>query len=158
MLSSKDKTQLTITGVLVIVLVGVIAMQVKGCQAKRAKYRPKTAKEMSQARAARKKAQTLPQVVPTAQDKQKEVTKEDYENWQGSPFSIRRRSSSGGGMGSLQLSGIVIDTSNPKESYAILNDYILKEGDKVEDTTVLKIEEDSVTVETKGKKYKLTMW
>ena len=153
MLSSKDKKQLIILGVLVGVLVLVVIGQIKARRAKMAKYRPKvkTAAEMAKDNAVRK-----PLALDT--EEKEEITTKDYEHWQGSPFSIRRRSGVKGEAGPLKLSGIAIDPDNPKDSYVILNDFILKEGDQLEDTKVLKISEDSVIIERKGRKYKLTMW
>ena len=156
MLTDKDKKQLIIVGVLVFVLFIVVVFQIKSCNAKRAKYLPKAAISKKPKNGF---VRGLSTPSPTTTKTRKEVTSDDYQEWQGSPFSIQRRSPKGSGdTSSFQLSGVVLDKDNPKESYAILNDYILKEGDQFEGVTLLEIKEDSVIIERKDKKYELTMW
>ena len=94
MLTGKDKKQLIMVGVLVLVLLIVVIVQVRGCQAKKAKYAPKP----KAARSTVGNGFTRRSTTPTATTKtKKEVTEDDYQEWQGSPFSIQRRSSSGSG-------------------------------------------------------------
>jgi uncharacterized protein YxeA len=57
-------------------------------------------------------------------------------------------------MEDLILNGIVSDRENP---YAIINNDVVKVGDKVNDMTVIEINEKSVVLEQDGQKHTLEL-
>jgi hypothetical protein len=75
------------------------------------------------------------------------------EGWGRDPFFFEP-SSAAGGIEGFVLNGIVWDAQNP---YAIINDNIVKIGDKIGDMVVVGINEKSVVLEESGKIYTLQL-
>jgi type II secretory pathway component PulC len=79
----------------------------------------------------------------------------DKIKWGKDPFLMDASSLKGHqGMAGLVLNGIVSDRENP---YAIINNDVVKLGDKVNDMTVIEINEKSVILEQDGQKHTLEL-
>lgn len=79
--------------------------------------------------------------------------KSNFSSWGSSPFSFSASSRSGGLEGII-LNGIVWDKNNP---YAIVNNDVVKVGDKLGGATVIEISEKDVILEFDGEKHTLKL-
>ena len=63
--------------------------------------------------------------------------------WGRDPFVLGQETLTGG----YRLTGIILDENNGKESYAIIDKQLVKVGDKINDSMILKIGKNYVTME-----------
>ena len=78
----------------------------------------------------------------------------DSIKWGKDPFLLDASNVKGQGLEDMVLNGIVSDPKNP---YAIINNNVVKLGDKVNDMIVIEINEKSVVLEQDGKKHTLEL-
>lgn len=134
---NKKKVELIITGIGVVILIFLIIshMSVKS-------GRPVSKTELYPA---------SPAVISVAD----ETVSWDSVKWGRDPFLLDTSSVKEQGMEDMVLNGIVSDKENP---YAIINNDVVKLGDKVNDMTVIEINEKSVVlVEQDGQKHILEL-
>ena len=74
--------------------------------------------------------------------------------WGRDPFLLDAPNIKEQGMGGLTLNGIVADKKNP---YAIINNDIVKLGDKVSGMTIIEINENNVVLDENGQRHTLEL-
>ncbi len=136
-LDSKKKVELTITGVGVIVLIFLIA-----------NYMPKS-----------RDNKTISKVepYPTPGVAKMATPGVGYGNdvkWGRDPFLLDASNVKEQGMEELVLNGIVSDREN---QYAIINNDVVKLGDKVNGMTVIEINENNVVLDENGQRHTLEL-
>lgn len=90
----------------------------------------------------------------TLQEKLKD--KAENLSWGGDPFILGRAGKTQAGpLSGITLIGIIWDEKNP---CALINNEVVKIGDKIDDCTVIEIRQDSVTVIKQGQVYTLKVW
>ena len=78
----------------------------------------------------------------------------DSVKWDKDPFLLDTSNMKERGMEDMTLNSIVSDKENP---YAIINNDVVKLGDKVNDMTIIEINEKSVVLEQDGQKHVLEL-
>lgn len=131
----KNKRQLLIFGVVVVILTAAIAMTLLKPRSKPAAKVKNTAGASGSAVPEARKA--MPQ---------RERVRSSFKSWGRDPFTI------GAGVteqadGPVSLSGIFCD---PQKSYCIIDGKVAKVGDEVSGYKILEITEDTVTIEAAG--------
>jgi len=135
-MGSKKKIELIVTGIGVVILIFLIVshMSIKA-------GRPVSKTEPYP---------TTPAIVSVAG----EVGSWDSVKWGRDPFLLDASNVKEQGIEDMALNGIVSDKENP---YAIINNDVVKLGDKVNDMTVIEINEKSVVLEQDGQKHILEL-
>ena len=82
----------------------------------------------------------------------KENGKATLLEWRRDPFVLEERSLPSGGS---RLTGIIFDENQQAQSYAIIDEQLVKVGDQVNGWKVLKINKNSVDIESDGRKEEL---
>ena len=78
----------------------------------------------------------------------------DKLRWGRDPFLLDASNAKEQGMEDLTLNGIMPDKQNP---YAIINNEVVKLGDKVGEMTVIEINENNVVLDENGKRHTLEL-
>jgi hypothetical protein len=76
------------------------------------------------------------------------------EKWKRDPFLLDTSNVKEQGMEGLNLNGIVADKENP---YAIINDDVVKLGDRINGMTIIEINEKRVVLEQDGQRHTLEL-
>jgi hypothetical protein len=153
----REQKELIITGLMVVVLIGVVSANIRGRAKKR--KRPRAGVETSQAEVAApltplKPATDLGDIPDPQVLRQQEVRIQD-DTWKRDPFSVPPVKFSLG-TENLKLKGISFSQSG--ESFAIVNDMILKKGDYIGDSQILRIEQNRVIMaDQEGNQYSLIL-
>jgi type II secretory pathway component PulC len=135
---NKKKIELTITGISVIILIFLIMNHIS---------KPKANKSM-------------PNIEPySTSESGFEITNNEQrttndERWGRDPFLLDASNVKEQGMEDLVLNGIVSDRDNP---YAIINNDVVKLGNKVNGMTIIEINEKNVVLEQDGQKHTLEL-
>ena len=81
-------------------------------------------------------------------------------SWGQDPFTGKSIRGDFGKSSSFQLTGIIYNRNRPRESYAIIDNLVIKAGDVVggSDMRVLEIGENEVILTDGSKRLKLTLW
>lgn len=81
-------------------------------------------------------------------------------SWGADPFSGRRIEIGSGGRPTLTVSGIVYNKDNPQDSYAIIDNAIVRLGDTIANTNfkITEIAKDRVTISDGKSELKLNVW
>ncbi len=137
-LDNKKKIELAITGISIIVLIFLAISQVSN------------SKKRSRPFPANKPFSTSPAIISVAG----EVGSGDNVKWGRDPFFMDLNNLIEQNMGDLTLNGIVSDKDNP---YAIVNNDIVKLGDKINGMVVIEINEKNVVLEENGQKHTLEL-
>jgi hypothetical protein len=135
-LDSKKKIELGITGIGVVILAYLIVSHVS----------VKALKPVSDVKP--HSAPIIAKMAATAAGSWDDVT------WGRDPFLLDESNVKEQGMEGLSLNGIVSDKDNP---YAIINNEVIKPGDKVNGMTVIEINEKSVILEQNSQKHTLEL-
>jgi len=139
-IDKKQKIELTITAIGIVILVilffaNIVKPKKAGHGPNMAQVPPPASSIISPVTSAREHASTA--------------------SWDKDPFYPESSStSSGTGISGVILNGIVWDTKN---SYAIINNEIVKLGDKVNEMTVVEINEKNVVLDENGQKHTLEL-
>ena len=83
---------------------------------------------------------------------EKEDIKVTVLEWHRDPFVLEERALP---LGGNRLTGIIVDESQQGQSYAIIDEQLVKVGDQVNGSKVLKIGKNSVGIESDGRKEEL---
>lgn len=83
---------------------------------------------------------------------EKESMKTALLEWRRDPFVLEERTLPSGGN---RLTGIIFDENQQEQSYAIIDEQLVKVGDQVNGWKVLKIGKNSVGIENDGRKEEL---
>jgi len=134
---NKKKIELTITGIGIIILIFLIA-----------NHMPKSKDNKSVS-----KAEPYPTSEVTILAVS-EVGSDSSVKWGRDPFLLDTSNVKEQGMEDLVLNGIVSDRDNP---YAIINNDVVKLGDKVNGMTIIEINEKNVVLEQDGQKHTLEL-
>ena len=137
MADNKKKIELTITGISIIILIFLIA-----------NHMPKSKDNKSVS-----KAEPYPTSEVTILAVS-EVGSDSSVKWGRDPFLLDTSNVKEQGMEDLVLNGIVSDRDNP---YAIINNDVVKLGDKVNGMTIIEINEKNVVLEQDGQKHTLEL-
>jgi len=137
-LDNKKKIELAITGISIIVLIFLVIIQVSN------------SRERSRPFPANKLFSTSPAIISVAG----EVGSGDNVKWGRDPFFMDSNNAIEQDMGDLILNGTVSDKNNP---YAIVNNDIVKLGDKINGMVVIEINEKNVVLEQNGQKHTLEL-
>lgn len=137
MADNKKKIELTITGISIIILIFLIA-----------NHMPKSKDNKSVS-----KAEPYPTSEVTILAVS-EVGSDSSVKWGRDPFLLDTSNVKEHGMEDLVLNGIVSDRDNP---YAIINNDVVKLGDKVNGMTIIEINEKNVVLEQDGQKHTLEL-
>ncbi len=137
MADNKKKIELTITGIGIIILIFLIA-----------NHMPKSKDNKSVS-----KAEPYPTSEVTILAVS-EVGSDSSVKWGRDPFLLDTSNVKEQGMEDLVLNGIVSDRDNP---YAIINNDVVKLGDKVNGMTIIEINEKNVVLEQDGQKHTLEL-
>ncbi len=134
---NKKKMELAITGIGVVILIFLIA-----------NYMPKS-----------KGNKTILKTEPFVTSEAailatSEVGAGDNVKWGRDPFFMDSNSAREQGIGGLILNGTVSDKDNP---YAIINNEIVKLGDKVSGMTIIEINEKNVVLDENGQRHTLEL-
>jgi hypothetical protein len=132
-LDTKKKTELAITGIGIIVLIFLLMS-----------YLPKS-KDNKPASASRVTEVSFTSLEPGASD---------TKTWGRDPFILDAANAKEQVMGDMTLNGIAADKENP---YAIINNNIVKLGDRVNGMTVIEINEKNVVLDEKGQRHTLEL-
>lgn len=92
------------------------------------------------------------QAIPAARAASKKRT--EFVDWPRDPFTFPQREEEIGSISILRLSCIIW---NDKEARALINESIVREGDKITDKTVKRIEQDRVILTDGTKDYVLKL-
>ena len=141
-LDKRQKTELSITAIGIIFLIFLVIGNIQRIQKKKIAI-IKTGTKMSP---------SLSAPISLERGEIKESMIKD--SWGRDPFFFTTSGMAGSGLEGLVLNGIVWDKDNP---YAIINDDVVKIGDKLDDMRVVEISEKSVTLEQDGKRYTLQL-
>lgn len=134
---SKKRIELTITGIGVIILIFLVTSHVS---------KPGVGKGASKNETYHTSESAMMAVSePESWDKLK---------WGRDPFLLDTSNAKEQGMEELVLNGIMPDKQNP---YAIINNEIVKLGDKADGMTVIEINENSVVLDENGKRHTLEL-
>lgn len=136
-IGAKKKVELTITGIGIIIFIFLIANHLS---------RPINSKVVSKAEPYITLESAMTAVSETASGNNVE--------WGRDPFSLGASNVQKLGMEDLALNGIMADKENP---YAIINNDVVKLGDKVNGMTVIEINEKNVVLEQNGQKHTLEL-
>lgn len=134
----KKKVELLITGIGIIILFFLIANGIS---------RPKTNKAVP-------KIDFLTSESTVSSFMDNEVQAASRKEWKRDPFLLDTSNIEEHGMEDLDLSGIAADKENP---YAVINNDVVKLGDKVNGMTVIEINEKNVVLDENGKTHTLEL-
>jgi hypothetical protein len=136
--------------VLVVIMVIAMTRTIMKIASSRSRRRPQAA------------SQVAAPVVPVEQVSPASDTKEQSQqrSWGDDPFTGRAIRSSFGKTALFQLSGIVYNSLNPSESYAIIDNSVVKVGDTLGDEgmQVKEIKEQEVLLGSGSKEMTLKLW
>jgi len=135
---NKKNIELAVTGISVIILIFLIM-----------NHMPKSKDNKSVS-----KAEPYPTLEVGFEVTNNERRTTNDEHWGRDPFLLDASNVKEQGMEDMALNGIVSDKENP---YAIINNDVVKLGDKVNDMTVIEINEKSVVLEQDGRKHILEL-
>ena len=136
-LDNKKKIELTITGISVIILIFLIMNHIS---------KPKANKSISNI----EPYSTSEAAILAAPG----VGSDSSVKWGRDPFLLDTSNVKEHGMEDLVLNGIVSDRDNP---YAIINNDVVKLGDKVNGMTVIEINENNVVLDENGQRHTLEL-
>ena len=139
-LDTKKKTELAITGIGIVVLIFLLMS-----------YLPKS-KDNKPASASRVTEVSFTSLEPRASSLEPGAS--DTKTWGRDPFILDAANAKEQVMGDMTLNGIAADKENP---YAIINNDIVKLGDKVNGMTVIEINEKNVVLDEKGQRHTLEL-
>jgi len=158
-LDNKSKMEIAITSVMVIALVIILFNSAKTLfRSKNPAVPEAIAPAVFEDAAKRKDGPALSKIdkARKASSRSADEIAGDGGEWGRDPFAIRSDSpSSDATISGLKLEGIICDE---KESYAIINGEVVKEGGKVGGNTVVRIEKKAVIVNDGTKDYNLRFW
>jgi type II secretory pathway component PulC len=137
-LDNKKKIELTITGIGIIILIFLIA-----------NHMPKSKDNKSVS-----KAEPYPTLEVGFEVTNNEQRTTNDEHWGRDPFLLDTSNVKEQGMEDLVLNGIVSDREN---QYAIINNDVVKLGDKVNGMTVIEINENNVVLDENGQRHTLEL-
>jgi hypothetical protein len=134
---NKKKIELTITGIGIVVLIFLIAGH------------------MTKPKVNRHVAKTEPDLaLEAAKMATSEAGPGDDVKWGRDPFYMDTSNAKEQGIEDIVLNGVVSDKQNP---YAIINNDIVKLGDKVNGMTVIEINEKNVVLDENGQRHTLEL-
>ena len=141
-LDKKQRTELIITGISVIFLIFLVIGNTQKAQKKKA----------SMITTGKTVASSL--LAPISFEEKEIEESVIKEGWGRDPFLFGASTMTSFGLEGLLLNGIVWDKENP---YAIINNDVVKIGDKIGDITVVEINEESVVMEEDGEQHTLDL-
>ncbi|PIW68467.1 MAG: hypothetical protein COW10_02425 [Candidatus Omnitrophica bacterium CG12_big_fil_rev_8_21_14_0_65_42_8] len=135
---NKKKIELTITGISVIILIFLIA-----------NHMPKSKDNKSVS-----KVEPYPTSEAGFEVMNNERRAASDENWGRDPFLLDTSNVKEQVLGDMTLNGIVADRESP---YAIINNDVVKLGDKVNGMTIIEINENNVVLDENGQRHTLEL-
>ncbi len=136
-MDNKKKIELTITGIGIVILIFLAASHLAGSKNNRPVEKPGSSAPLKFS-------------IKAAH----ETKSGNDEKWGRDPFLSATSDTKERGMESMVLNGVVADKQNP---YAIINNDVVKLGDKVNGMTVIEIDEKSVVLDDNGSKHTLEL-
>jgi hypothetical protein len=152
----KQKKQLIILSGMIVVLIILSVRAFVIVKKSRDKVkRAEAVQEMVKTRAA-----TMPSKGDVIPSKAQEESMAQQLSWEVDPFTGSEIYTSSARYPALRLVGIVYSKEKPQDSYAIIDNFIVKKGDKIgsSDFQLIEISEHDVTVTDGTKELKLKVW
>lgn len=138
----KEKIELAITGVAIVLLIVVTASTFSKDKKKKTRSGSMPTAELNMF----SDSEIFPAAKAKAESKKMDI------KWGRDPFNLKK---AGKVHGSLVLNGIIWDEVSP---YAIVNDEVVKAGDTINGKIVVEITKNSITLDDNGEYLKLSIW